>query len=70
MAAFFRFCFKAYKTIYNIKHDENRCIGYAVLYFVKHEKLLNRDFHCSRAYLNTEKSFPRHYLNIIAYLIF
>ena len=55
------------KTIINIQNDDERCFGYALLYFIKQKNLPEK--HCFRATLYKDEMFQRHHLDTLPYPI-
>ena len=56
-------------TIINIQNDNERCFGYALLYFLKRVYLPKINGICFRATLNKEEMFHRHHLDTLPYPI-
>ena len=57
------------KAVINIQNDDERCFSYAVHFFVQRPQLPDRNFHCNREYLYTNKMFHRHNLVTLPYPI-
>ena len=55
------------KTILIIQNNDERCVGYPLLYFVEREGLPER--HCIQASLYMEQMFHRHHLETLPYTI-
>ena len=55
------------KAILNIQNNDERCFGYALLYFLEREGLPER--HCYQAGLYKEQMFHRHHLETLPYQI-
>ena len=55
------------EAVINIRTSDQRCFGYALLYFHEREQLPER--HCERATLYTNQMFQRHHLDILYYPI-
>ena len=57
------------KAIINIRNNDERCFGYAVLYFHERERLPNKNFNLNRVNYYTEEMFQRHHLDALPYPI-
>ena len=55
------------KTIINIHNDDERCFGYALLYFLERANLPVQ--HCFRATLYKEEMFKRYHFDTLPYPI-
>ena len=57
------------KAIINILNEDERCFGYALLYFLDRDNLTERNGNCFWATLYKEKMFQRHHLENLPYPI-
>ena len=55
------------KAIINIQNDDERCFGYALLYFLERENLPEKQ--CFRPTLYNKEMFQRHHLDTLPYTI-
>ena len=55
------------KTIINIQHNNERCFGYALLYFLDRHQLPEK--HCEREHLITDEMFISNHLDTLPYPI-
>ena len=55
------------RTIINIQNNDERCVGFALLYFLEKANLPKK--HCFRATLYKEEIFQRHHLDTLPYPI-
>ena len=55
------------KVIINIENNDERCFGYALLYFIERANLPEKN--CRRAHLYNDKMFHRHNLDTLLYPI-
>ena len=55
------------QAIDNIKNKDNRCFGYAMLYFLERPQVASRNY--QRPVLYTDTMFKRNNLNDLPYLI-
>ena len=65
--AAFTWLFIEEQTIINIQNDDERCFGYALLYFFERANLPEQ--HCFRVTLYKEKLFQRHHLDTLYHSI-
>ena len=57
------------KTIINIQNNDERCFGFALLYFLERTNLPKRNGNSLQATLNKEEMFQRHHLDNLPYPI-
>ena len=55
------------KTIINIQNNDERCVGYAILFFLERANLPEK--HCFRPTLYKEEMFQRYHINTLPYPI-
>ena len=65
----FKSFFSKKKLVINIQNDDERCFGYALLYFLEQANLPDKKGNCLRATLYKDDMFQRHHLYALPYQI-